>query len=68
MNNDSPEIYEQLKQIVELKKWDHIVTHNVEGEYDNSQHRVVNQVVTSLARENDIDLYYFATMLKRVKK
>lgn len=67
-NNESPEIYDQLKPIVELKKWDYIVTHNVEGEYGNSQHRVVNRVVTSLAMENDTTLYYFGDYFKKGQK
>ncbi|MDD3187570.1 MAG: PIG-L family deacetylase [Bacilli bacterium] len=67
-SNDKEEISVALEEIIKLKKWDLIVTHNPEGEYGNSQHRVINEVVTDLAKENNTTLYYFGDYYKDPSK
>lgn len=45
-----------LKNIINLKKWNKIVTHNEDGEYGHAQHKITSQIVTSITTNN---LYYF---------
>ncbi len=49
-----------LKEIITLKKWSKIVTHNSEGEYGNIHHKLINTIVTTNTPNKDI-LYYFNT-------
>lgn len=45
-----------LKEIISLKEWDTIVTHNPNGEYGHAQHKITSNIVTSITTNN---LYYF---------
>ena len=51
-------ISEDLKEIIELKDWDVIVTHNPDGEYGHQHHIMTSQLVTNLVEDKD-KLYYF---------
>ena len=55
-NNEYNSIYNSLKEIIKLKKWNIIVTHNPEGEYGHKQHKIISNIVTSITTKN---LYYF---------
>ncbi len=51
-------ITEDLKNIVELKDWNIIVTHNPQGEYGHQHHKMTNQITTQVVEDKD-KLYYF---------
>ncbi len=56
------DIQEDLSEILSLRQWDIIVTHNSEGEYGHSHHIKTNKIVTNVYKQNFIDdsnLYYF---------
>lgn len=50
-------IKEDIENILALKDWDLIVTHNPEGEYGHIHHIMTNEMVTDLAEKSK--LYYF---------
>ena len=52
------DITKDLKQIVELKNWDLIVTHNPDGEYGHQHHKMTSAITTSVVDNKD-KLYYF---------
>lgn len=56
------DITKDLDEILTMKKYDKIVTHNPQGEYGHKQHIMTNHIVTYLVnKENLVDeLYYFA--------
>lgn len=56
------DIANDLDEILTMKKYDKIVTHNPQGEYGHKQHIMTNHIVTYLVnKENLVDeLYYFA--------
>ena len=56
------QIAEDIQSILALKPWDLIVTHNPDGEYGNSHHKIVSKIVTDLA--GDRNLYYFGIYSK----
>jgi LmbE family N-acetylglucosaminyl deacetylase len=39
---------DDLKTILDLKKWNLVVTHNPDGEYGHIQHKITSNLVTSL--------------------
>lgn len=47
-----------LKDIINLKDWDTIVTHNPDGEYGHQHHKMTSALVTKVTDEKD-KLYYF---------
>ena len=47
-----------LKEIIELKDWDTIVTHNPDGEYGHEHHKMTSALVTEVT-QNKEKLYYF---------
>ncbi len=55
------DITKDLNDIIELKEWDTIVTHNPQGEYGHVHHKMTNAIVTSLMeqKDNTDKLYYF---------
>ena len=55
-NEDS--ISNDIKDIIGLKNWDLIVTHNSNGEYGDREHKIISELVTRnvLNRSN---LFYF---------
>jgi len=57
-NSVYKDITKDLKEIIELKDWDLIVTHNPEGEYGHQHHKMTNAIVTSVTTNKD-KLYYF---------
>lgn len=56
LNRDYKKIKKQLKIILKYKNWSEVVTHNPDGEYDNYQHKQINQILNELKVNN---LYYF---------
>lgn len=49
---------QDLINILNLKDWDMIVTHNPDGEYGHKYHKLTSQIVTSLVKDKN-KLYYF---------
>lgn len=47
-----------LNDIINLKEWDIVVTHNPDGEYGHIHHKITNNIVTELVEDKD-KLYYF---------
>ncbi len=56
------EIKAQLYEIITLKPWARIVTHNPDGEYFHKHHIIISNIVTSITTDN---LYYFGKYYKR---
>ena len=52
------DIIKDLNDIINLKEWSTIVTHNPEGEYGHIHHKMINEFVTNLV-PNKENLYYF---------
>jgi len=59
--NEENDLINDLKEIIKAKKWNVIVTHNLEGEYGHPHHKKTNEIVTNLYNELNIesDLYFF---------
>lgn len=57
-NEDYNLITRDIENIINLKDWDKIVTHNPEGEYGHIHHKMTNRIVTGLV-EDKSNLYYF---------
>lgn len=55
---------QDLENILNLKKWDKIVTHNPSGEYGHKYHILTSQIVTSLVKDKS-KLYYFEKYFKK---
>ncbi len=55
------DITKDINEIINLKDWDLIVTHNPQGEYGHIHHKMTNAIVTSLMEQKDETnkLYYF---------
>ncbi len=51
-------ITRDIKNIINLKEWNKIVTHNPDGEYGHIHHKMTNKIVTSLVDDKS-KLYYF---------
>lgn len=51
-------ITRDIKNIINLKEWDKIVTHNPDGEYGHIHHKMTNRIVTGLTDDKS-KLYYF---------
>jgi len=66
---EKDQIYEDILEIISLKKWDTIVTHNFNGEYGHLHHRLLHQIVTDVY--NDLnrtdDLYFFGKYYTKSK-
>ena len=58
---EEPRIYKYIKKIIELKKWNLIVTHNSNGEYGHVHHKKTNEIVTNVYNDLKLDspFYYF---------
>ena len=56
-SNDYYKIENDLKKIINYKKWNMVVTHNPNGEYDHTHHKMISTMVTKNANKNK--LYYF---------
>lgn len=54
-------IYKYIRQIINLKDWNIIVTHNPNGEYGHIHHKKTNKIVTKAYDDskNSSHLYYF---------
>lgn len=50
---------QDLENIMNLKEWDMIVTHNPLGEYGHKYHILTSQIVTSLVKEKDRDKFFY---------
>lgn len=50
---------QDLENIINLKKWNIIVTHNPEGEYGHKYHKLTSQIVTALVKEEDRDKFFY---------
>ena len=60
-------ITEDLKEIMQIKNWDKIVTHNIDGEYGHIHHKMLHDVVTSVYDNNSVkgSLYFFGKYYKK---
>lgn len=56
--SSSYNITKDLTKIINLKKWNIIVTHNPEGEYGHFHHETTSKIVTKLTSDKE-RLYYF---------
>lgn len=54
----SSKIKKDLQEIISLKDWNLIVTHNPDGEYGHLHHKLTSEFVTNLV-SNKNKLYYF---------
>ena len=57
-DNEYNLITNDLNNIIKLKKWNKIVTHNPEGEYGHIHHKMTSRIVTSLVDDKS-NFYYF---------
>lgn len=57
-DNYREDIKNNLKEIISLKDWEIIVTHNPDGEYGHIHHKMTNQMTTEVTDNKD-KLYYF---------
>ncbi len=57
-NNEYNLIKNDLKNIIDFKNWDKIVTHNPDGEYGHIHHKMTSKIVTDLVH-NKSKFYYF---------
>lgn len=59
---------QDLINILNLKNWDMIVTHNPDGEYGHKYHKLTSQVVTSVVKDKSklfyFERYYYAEAAK----
>ena len=66
---EKDQIYEDILEIISLKNWDTIVTHNFNGEYGHLHHKLLHQIVTNVY--NDLnrsdDLYFFGKYYTKSK-
>lgn len=51
-------IIKDVEDIINLKDWELIVTHNPEGEYGHIHHKMTSSITTSVVKEKE-KLYYF---------
>lgn len=58
---EKDDIKRDIEDIMSLKKWDHIVTHNPDGEYGHEHHKMTSKIVTDVYNElgKTESLYYF---------
>ena len=60
-NDEKDDIYKDIYDIISLKNWDLIVTHNKQGEYGHVHHKMTHEIVVDVY--NDLnrtdDLYFF---------
>lgn len=62
------DIMRDLEKVINMKKWEQIVTHNPDGEYGHIHHKMTNEMVTELS---DLEvLWYFGRYYtkKSIKK
>ena len=57
-DNWRDKIADDLKDIIALKDWDTIVTHNPDGEYGHQHHKMTSALVTKVTDDKN-KLYYF---------
>ena len=50
-------IEKDISNIIKLKEWNTVTTHNSEGEYGNTQHKLISKIVSR--NTNQKNLYYF---------
>lgn len=60
------DINKDIKNILELKDWELVVTHNPLGEYGHIHHKMTNQIVSANVTEKD-KLYYFGKYYSKKK-
>lgn len=64
-------IVSDLKLIMDVNNWETIVTHNPKGEYGHSHHKMTNEIVTAIFKnqpENlETELWYFGNYYKADK-
>ena len=67
--NEKDKIFQDLKKIVELKKWNLIVTHNAEGEYGHNHHILTHEITKKVYNDLglDTDLYFFGKYYSKKK-
>lgn len=60
------DINKDISEILNLKDWEMIVTHNPLGEYGHIHHKMTNQIVTSKTGDKD-KLFYFGNYYSKRK-
>ncbi len=63
-------IKQELTEIMQLKSWKSIVTHNPEGEYGHIHHKMTSSIVTEIYEElypGQSNLYYFGAYYSKDK-
>ena len=63
-NNVRGNITKDLKEIIALKDWDLIVTHNPDGEYGHIHHQMTSSITSYIVTNQD-KLYYFGKYYKK---
>ena len=56
--SEKKSIEKDIKEILSYKNWDLVVTHNPNGEYGHSHHKMTSKIVTDIYGKEDT-LYYF---------
>ncbi len=67
-SNVQDDIQSDIEELLNLKDWKVIVTHNIKGEYGHNQHILTNKVVTEAYKNCFFDsnkLYYFGDYYKK---
>lgn len=63
-------ITKDIEQILDLKDWNLIVTHNIDGEYGHIHHKMTHNIVTAIYDDKYLghdNLYFFGTYYKKDK-
>ena len=64
------DITKDVEQILAMKDWELIVTHNEDGEYGHIHHKMTHNIVTDIYQDNYLDknnLYFFGKYYKADK-
>jgi hypothetical protein len=69
-SDEKEDIINDLKEIILMKNYDKIVTHNPTGEYGHPQHIMLNKFVTQITKEYNLtdELYYFSKYYSKDKQ
>lgn len=56
--NDKETISKYLSDIINMRDWDEIVTHNPDGEYGHIHHKMTSKIVTDLVEDKSKLMYF----------
>lgn len=57
-DNYQKDISKDLEKIINLKKWETIVSHNPDGEYGDIHHKKLNQIINAIVKDKDKLIYF----------